>query len=148
MSYQERQSIVSLISTILINALYAAYMIQRYPQADPYSPAIFHFWGSFFLLLIPVTIMAKIVSTILFTILNVIATRETEAPITDERDHLIELKSTRISLYIFSLGFVIAMTALVFSQPPALMFIILLCAGLAAEMISNISQFFFYRRGV
>ncbi|MBL8162208.1 MAG: DUF2178 domain-containing protein [Anaerolineae bacterium] len=148
MSYQERQSLVSLISSILINTLYAAYMAGRYPQADPYSPEVFHFWGSFFLILIPVTIVAKIVSYILFSILNAIATREAEPPITDERDRLIELKSTRSSLYIFSLGFVVAMAALVFSLPPAAMFIILLCSGLVAEMFSDISQFFFYRRGV
>jgi hypothetical protein len=54
MSYQERRSIVNLISTILISALYSAYMIQRYPEGNTYSADVFRFWGAFFLILIPV----------------------------------------------------------------------------------------------
>ena len=82
MSFQERRAIVSLIGSILITVLYSVYMLQRYPEGDTYSPAVFHFWGSFFLILIPVTIVAKIVIYILFSIANAIATREEEPPIT------------------------------------------------------------------
>lgn len=35
MSYQERRAVVSLISTILISAIYSAYMVQRYPEGNP-----------------------------------------------------------------------------------------------------------------
>lgn len=147
MSYQERRSIVNLISTILITTVYAALMIQRYPQADAYSPEIFHFWGAFFLLLIPVSVVSRIVIYIIFSIINTIATREEEADITDERDRLIELKATRNSLYVFSLGFVLAMASLVLSMPPATMFILFILAGIVSEMVSDIMQFYFYRRG-
>ncbi len=147
MSYQERRALVSLISTILVTALYSIYMFQRYPDAADYSPEIFHFWGSFFLILIPVTIAAKIVIAIFFSILNTIATREAEPAITDERDTLIDLKSSRNGLYVFSIGFMLAMATLVFSQPPAVMFIGLILAGVLSEIVSEISQFYFYRRG-
>ncbi|MCC6615696.1 MAG: hypothetical protein IT320_19660 [Anaerolineae bacterium] len=147
MSYQERRSLVNLISTILITLLYWSYMFQRYPQADPYSPEVFHFWGSFFLILIPVSIVARIVIYIIFEIVNVIATREEEAGITDERDKIIELKSNRNGLYLFMIGFVVAMASLVASQPPSTMFAILIVSGLATEVIGDISQFIYYRRG-
>jgi hypothetical protein len=147
MSYQERRSIVNLISTILISVLYSAFMIQRYPASDAYSPDVFRFWGAFFLILIPVSIVAKIVIYIVFAIINAIATREQELPITDERDKQIETKATMKSHYVFVVGFILAMGSLAINTPPAIMFVILLLSGIVSELVSEISQFYFYRRG-
>ena len=148
MSYQERRSIVNLMSGILITVLYSAYMIQRYPQAEAYSPEVFQFWGSFFLILIVVSIVARIIIFILFAIINAITQQEQEPDITDERDRLIELKSMRNGGYVFILGFVLAMVMIAAGQPPAVMFVTLLCAGFVSDMFSTISEFYFYRRGV
>ena len=147
MSYQERQSIVSLLSTVLITAGYSAYMLQRYPAADAYSPEVFRFWGTYFLILIPVSIVAKIIVHIVFSILNTIATREDEPSVTDERDKLIELKAAQLSLYVFSLGVVLAMGSLAVDQLPAVMFALLIGAGIASEMVFDVTQFLLYRRG-
>lgn len=148
MSYQERRAIVSLISSVLITALYSAYMIQSYPEGNPYSAEVFRFWGSFFLILIPVSIVAKIIIYIVFSILNAIATREEEPSVTDERDKLIDLKSTRNSLYTFVFGFLLAMGSLVLEMPPSTMFLLFVASGVVSEVVSDISQFYFYRRGV
>lgn len=147
MSYQERRALVNVLSTVLITAGYTAYMMQRYPQTDPYSIEVFRFWGGYFLILIPVTIIARIIITIVFSILNTIATREGEPEITDERDRLIELKSLRASLYVISIGLVAAIGSLAFDAPPAVMFALLVAAGIAGDVVSEILQFFFYRRG-
>jgi len=147
MSYQERRAIVSLVSTMLITVLYAAYMVQRYPDAGPYSKEVLHYWGAFFLILIPVSIVAKIVITIVFSILNTIATQEAEPSITDERDRMVELKAAQKSLYVFAVGVMLAMGALVLELPPATMFIVLICAGVVSEMVSELLQVFYYRRG-
>jgi hypothetical protein len=147
-SYQERRSILNLFSGILITVLYSAYMIQRYPQADAYSPEVFQFWGAFFLILIVVSIVARIIIFILFAILNAIIQQEQEPDITDERDRLIELKSLRNGGYVFILGFIVAMVTVAAGQTPAVMFVTLLCAGLVSDMISTLSEFYFYRRGV
>jgi hypothetical protein len=147
MSFQEKRAIVSLISTILIAVLYCAYMVERFPLGDPYSAEVFRFWGAFFLILIPVTIVAKIAIHILFSILNTIATREDEPSITDERDRLIEMRALTLAIYSFSLGFLLAMIALVIGMPPSTMFVTLICSGVTAEIISDFSQFSMYRRG-
>lgn len=146
MSYQERRAIVSLVSTVLITVIYAAYMAQRYPQASSYSVEVFRFWGAFFLILVPVSIVAKIVIHIVFSILNTLATHEDEPSVTDERDKLIDLKATRNSLYVFAIGVLLAMGSLVIDLPPSVMFIIMVVSGLASEIVSDISQFYFYRR--
>jgi hypothetical protein len=147
MSYQEKRAIVSLISTLVINAFYWLYMAQRYPSGDDYSPDVFRFWGSAFLILIAVSIIVKIIVYIIFTIVNVIARQETEPSITDERDRLIELKSTRNSFYAFMLLMVVALASLAISMPPSVMFVLLILAGIASEIVSEVSQFYFYRRG-
>ena len=147
MSYQERRAIVSLFSSILITAIYSAYMFQRYPAASAYSVEVFRFWGAFLLILIPVSIVAKIIIYIAFNIVNIVATQEAEPDITDERDHLIELKANRNALYTFSLGFLLAMASLVLDMSPTVMFILMIGAGVTSEVVSDISQFYFYRRG-
>lgn len=147
MSYHERRALISVLSTIVIIVLYSAYMGQRYPQAEPYSPEVFHYWGAFFLILIPVTVIAKILVMIMFSIVNVILTREADPIVSDERDNLIELRAIRSSQYVFGIGVILAMGALVMNQPPATMFILLICAGVVTELVSDMSQFFLYRRG-
>ncbi len=147
MSYQERRALVAIFGTILISGGYAAYMLPRQPSGDAYSPEIFRFWGTYFLILIVVSIIVRILISIAFSIINVIATREKEPGLTDERDHLIELRSNRYGLYIFALGFVAAMAALAMGNPPSTMFLLMLLGGIGSELVSDISEFIFYRRG-
>lgn len=147
MSYQERRAIVSFVSTALIAMIYAAIMVQRYPAGDAYSADVFRFWGAFILILIPVSIIAKILVTIGFSIVNTIATREEDQEVMDERDKLIELRATRNSQYVFGIGVVLAMSALVIDQTPSVMFALLFCAGVVSELVSEASTFFIYRRG-
>jgi hypothetical protein len=148
MSYQERRAIVSILSSILISALYTAYMLQRYPDVGPYSPEVFRYWGSFFLILIPVSIVARIIIAIAFAIINAIATRETDPDKTDERDKLIESKATQNAGYIFILGFLLAMGSQAFGMPPAVMFAIFMGSGLLTDIVSEALQFHYYRSGV
>jgi len=148
MSYQEKRTVVSLVSTILITVIYSLVMAQRYTATNPYSAEAFHFWGAFLLILIPVSIVARIVIYIVFSIFNTIITKEKEPAFTDERDKLIELKAARNSLYTFTAGFLLAMGSLVLDMPPNVMFILLICAGLMADVIGETSNLYFYRRGV
>lgn len=147
MSFQERRALVSIISTILINIVYANVMIPRYPTTGDNSPEVFQFWGVYLVGLIGVTIVAYIIIYIMFVILNTIATREEEPSIVDERDKLIDLKSSRNALFVFQVGFLVAMIMLAVGLPPTLMFVVLIGAGVASSLTSDVSQFYFYRRG-
>ena len=148
MSFQERRAIVYATSSILISVLYATYMAPSYPEGGVQSADIFRWWGHFFLLLIGVSIVAKIIIHILFSILNTIATREEEPKFLDERDQLIEAKSARIALYLFAVGFMLAIASLVvINEQPSTMFAILFMAGIVTDVVSELAQFYFYRRG-
>jgi hypothetical protein len=148
MSYQEKKNYVSLIGTLLVFGFYCLYVFQKYPAGSLDSNDTFSFWGAFILILIPVSIAAKIIITIVFNIIYRITTNEVEPSFSDELDKLIELKATKISHYVFTLGFLLAMGSLVMDMPHSAMFIILILSGFVSEMVGVITQLYLYRKGV
>ncbi|MGF7047344.1 hypothetical protein J2T13_001849 [Paenibacillus sp. DS2015] len=148
MSYQEKKNIVSLMGTLLVFVCYCLYVFERYPEATLDSTDTFRFWASVILILIPVSIVAKIIITIIFNIIYRISTNEKEPSFADELDKIIELKATRNSHYVFIIGFLLAMGSLVMNMPPYMMFIILIFSGLLSEVIGVITQIYLYRIGV
>jgi hypothetical protein len=148
MSYQEKKNIVSLLGTILVFGLYCLYVFQKYPVGSLDSTETFRYWGAFILILIPVSIVAKIIITIVFNIIHRITTNEVEPSFSDELDKLIELKATKNSHYVFTLGFLLAMGSLVMEMPHSAMFIILISSGFLSEMAGVITQLYLYRKGV
>ena len=117
MSYQEKKVFVSIISSILIFTLYTLYAIKNAEEGSITSASDFSFWGSFILVLLPVSIVAKVIIHIVFVIFNKIATNEDEPSFEDEFDKIIELKADRISLYVFFLGFILSMVPLLTDLP-------------------------------
>jgi len=148
MSYQEKKNVVSLISTILIFGSYCLYVFQMYQEGGIDSTNNFSFWGSVILILIPVSIAAKIIITIVFNIIYRIATNEKEPSFSDELDKLIALKATRNSHYVFLFGFLLSMGSLVMDMSPSVMFIILFSSGFVSELVGVFTQLYLYRRGV
>jgi hypothetical protein len=147
MSYQEKKNIVSLISTLLIFGIYCWYVFQMYQEGRIDSTS-FRFWGAVILILIPVSIVAKIIISIVFNIINRITTNEKEPSFSDELDKIIGLRATRNSHYVFVIGFLLAMGSLVIDMSPSVMFITLIFSGFMSEMVGGITQLYLYRRGV
>jgi hypothetical protein len=147
MSAHERQAIVSLISTMLLAAFFLGYVLPRYPAGNPYAPEVFHFWGLAVVILVPVSIIANIAVSIVFSIVYAMAMQEKASPFSDERDRFIQLRSLRIALYAFTCGFFLAMGSLAIGMPPSVMFIILMCSGYGSGLVGNVSQLYLYRKG-
>ncbi len=148
MGFQEKNVIVNIFSTIVITIVYWLYIYQRYQETNPSESEIFQFWGLAFIILIVISIVLKVIIVVLFTILNYIITREEEDPsFTDERDELIELKATRNSLYVFSIGIVIGMGLLAVGLPPNALFVMVIVSGTLSDLFGEMSKFYFYRRG-
>ncbi len=147
MGHHEKQSIVSIIGSVLVIGFYSLYVYRNYIQADMELLNDFQFWGKSFLYLIPVAIVVQIVIQILFAIANRIITQEDISDITDERDKLIELKSIRISHWIFTAGFMLAMGSLAMGMKPYVMFLTLISSGFVASLASEIAKIIWYRRG-
>lgn len=147
MSYQEKKSLVFLISMILIYGFYSLYVLNRYEDTILSTPNDFNFWGKIFLILIPVIIIVNIFIFIIFSIINKIVTNEDAPSFSDERDKLIELKAIRVSHWIFGLGFFLAMGSQAIGMQPWVMFITLISSCFVSTIISEITKIFLYRKG-
>ncbi|MDF1550268.1 MAG: hypothetical protein P1P88_20745 [Bacteroidales bacterium] len=147
MYQKEKQILVTLINTILILASYSLFLYYNYISGNPEIINDFKFWGKAFLILIPVTIVAQIIIHIIFSIVNKIVTNEDLPTISDERDKLIELKAIRISHWIFTAGFLLAMGSQAIGMQTYMMFFLLLFSGFAASIISEIAKLYFYQKG-
>lgn len=147
MSYQEKRSIVYLISTLLIYTLYVVYVIARAPLMSDGSPQALRFWAGAILLLVPVEIIGTVVLHVIFSVINTVATKEKEPAVTDERDQLVELKAMRNGFYLFMLAFIGAIAVLVLGQPPAVMFNLFVVGLFTSQLVGYATQFYLYRRG-
>jgi len=147
MSFQERQALVSLLTTLLLAVVFLVYVLPRYPGGNPYGAEVFHFWGLAVVILVPVSIAANIAISIVFSIVYSMATQEKASSFADERDKLIELRSLRIALYVFTCGFFLAMGSQALGMSPSVMFIVLMVSGYGSGMVGNLSQLYLYRKG-
>jgi hypothetical protein len=161
MSYQEKRTI-SLIATSA--AVLAAYCLYAFGKAGPAvtAPEDLRAWASVMLIFVGISIVATIALQIIFHILLSISIAVKEAAkgskeieraiggemIEDERDKLIDLKSSRISLYTGGFGFILGLLALVLGYSPALMINIVYLTFSAGAIIEGLAKLFLYRRGV
>jgi len=148
MSFQEKKSIVSVFITLVIATIYSLIVFQKFGNLDPASANIFKFWATVLLIIIPVEMISKIIMYIIVSIIHKITTNEDGPDFMDERDKLIELKSTRNASVVFGLGFLLALGSQVIGNPPYTLFIIMLFTVFVADIFTEISQFLYYRRGV
>lgn len=147
MSYHEKRAIINMFSSLLITAGYSAYLYVRYLAGSKAFINDPRFWAIAFLVFIPVSIIANILITIIFTIHYRMTTKEEEPSFSDERDKLIELKGTRNALYVFSVGVILSMVALALGMPLYVMFIAIIYAGLLSSVVDELTQFVLYHRG-
>lgn len=147
MSYHEKRSLATLISTHLVAVAYFLYMAQHYPDADPYSADIMRYWATLLLLFVPVQVVGQVLTMITFSLVHYLSTRETEVPITDERDQLIDSRATLYFYHVFMVGFFAALLTQVLRMEPVAMFVVLTATVMVAASVMSVLQFLYYRRG-
>jgi hypothetical protein len=148
MSYHEKRSVASIVSTLLVFGTYYAAMIWMYQDGRFEGPDAASLIGLSILILIACAIAFNIVVTILFSIVFAIAEGDSHPSfVVDERDKLIELKGLRISAYLVGAGFVLSMAALALGQPVFLVFNFIVSSFAFGDVISNIAKLRMYRRG-
>ncbi|MBN1372803.1 MAG: hypothetical protein JW987_12755 [Anaerolineaceae bacterium] len=164
MSYQEKRTLASIFSGILILAAYCIYAFNP-TRLAALTPDDLKPWASTMLIFIGIGIVATIVIQIVFHILLSISLavqtkirnmesddKEIERSIQlemveDERDRQIELKSQRIGFAIAGIGFVAGLLSLVFNYSPVVMLNILYLSFSAGSILEGFGQLYFYRRG-
>ena len=151
MSYEERNTVAHLISTVVVVSGFFYYMLQMAPldAADP-AGALAHL-GLAFLVMAGAGIVVTILGTIFVNIGAGIAEgirtgREPEFA-TDERDRQIELRAMRVASLLLGVGMVGSMALLAFGQPAFTVFLAIILAGAVADVAAGIFKLALYRRG-
>lgn len=150
MSFQEKNITVTLVNFTLILGFFLVRVFQMYQNESFNSTNVFRLWWIVIVLAIVVTIIAMILTHVGSAIFQVIKTGEKDPDIedfADERDKLIDLRGTRITYTIDSIGSFLAMLTFVFGQSPLVMFTLLIFFGVVAQIIGDISRLVLYRRG-
>jgi len=148
MSYNEKENIVNIFSALAITITYALIIYQKQLQGQFDLTLDFQKWGVIFLIFMGVSVVARIIIYIIFTIINSIATRKEEKEILDERYKLIKLKATRNMHYTFSIGFLFSFIGLATGMPVYGIFLIFIGSCLISEIVDNLSQIYYNRKGV
>jgi hypothetical protein len=115
------------------------------------APNVFRLWIIIAIAVIAMSILGSILAQITSAIIY--TARTNEAPpdaewLEDERDKLIQLKGTRVTYVVASLGSFIAMLTFALNQPPLVMFILLIASGLVAQILGDVYRLVRYGRGV
>jgi hypothetical protein len=149
MSFQERNITASLVTFTMILGFFLIRVFQMI-QGDSFnSTNVFRLWGIVIVLAVVVTILLTILAHISSGIVQAIKTGE-EPDITDiqdERDRLIDLRGTKVTYFITSIGGFLSMLTFVLGQSPLVMFTLLIFFGVLGQIIGDISRLYLYRRG-
>jgi hypothetical protein len=148
MDQKERQIVITLVCSLVTIGWYALHVYNKHVVGNFEILNDFRFWGKTFLWMIPIAIVAQIVIHIIYAIINRIITNEDIPTKDDERDRLIELKSIRVSHWIFTTGFVCFMGSMAFGVQPWFVFVGLFGSGFLASIVSELVKLFYYRRGI
>ncbi len=178
MSYKEKQTIVSILSGLMLLVIYSFYALSKV-QSGVAAPDDMKFWATAILTFIVIGIVAMIIIQIIFHILlsisiavkgevqkeihKKILKHETQNDpcneqsiektialemVEDEMDKLIELKAMRVGFVIAGTGFVLSLISLVLDYSPAVMLNIAFFSFGIGSMIEGIIKLFYYKRGI
>ena len=158
MSYQEKRTIASIVSGLLVLAAYCIYAFTiDHPEAGD-----IRFWAVTMLIFVGIGIALTVVIQIIYHIgLSIaIAVKEREsdekkiektiqsAVTEDEMDKLVALKSLRVSFAIAGVGFIAGLLALALGGSGALMLNILFLGGSFGSIVEGLVSLRYYRKGV
>lgn len=165
MSYQEKRTIVMMITGALVLAAYCIYAFGQV-QAGLVVPGDLKFWARTILVFIGIGIGATIVLQIIFHILmsiGIAVARKVQNQdlvdeeinksiqaemIEDEMDKLIELKSNQIGMMVSGFGFVVALIAVLLGYSAVLLINMVFISFSFGMIIEGFAKLFYYRRGI
>jgi len=150
MSFQQKNITVSLANFTLILGFYLIRVFQMIQGGSFNSANVFRLWGIIIVLAVVVTIFATILTHIVSAIIQAIRTggqKPEVEDIQDERDQVIDLRGTKLTYLVSSIGAFLSMLTFVLGQPPLVMFTLLIFFGVLAQILGDVLRLRLYRRG-
>ena len=159
MSYQEKKTLASIVTGVLVVAAYCVYALGKI-QSQVAVLDNLQFWGTTMLIFIGIGVAAAIVIQIIFHILLSISIAVKEGTdkgvekkmkgemVEDEMDKLIELKSMKLGFAVCGAGFIAALISLAANSPAGVMLNILFLSFFLGSLSEGAMSLYYYRAGV
>ncbi|MFK7805170.1 MAG: hypothetical protein AB8G95_26285 [Anaerolineae bacterium] len=151
MSFKQKTIVVTLVNFSLILIFLLVRLFQFNQNGDFTEPNVFRIWGITIGMAIVVSIIGIIMTQIASAVIESIESGGEEPELEffeDERDNLIDLRGTKMTYTISSIGSFLAMLTFVFGQSALVMFSLLIVSGILAQIIGDITRLTLYRRGL
>jgi biotin transporter BioY len=149
MSLPIQKAVFNIVTTILIMGGYVLYVFGINGETNIPKIEELEFWGKFMLMIIGVTIVAKIILMIIYSIFRAARHGDEEnIDFMDERDKLIEMKSERNGNFLFIFGLMMSMIPAAMGYPVQYMFIILISSGFLSGILGDALKIYYYNRGI
>jgi hypothetical protein len=145
MSYQQQRSVAAIVTGLIVVIVYFSMTLGRLDTVGPDAEALVRFWAASILIMVPVGVVASIVTAILAAIVYRIIAGEDPPTIEDERDRTFELKANQVSQAIFVLVFVGSMVPVVLGASVTAMFVVLVGGGFIAHVVGEVARILMYR---
>lgn len=168
MYYQEKKTMASIFSGVLILAAYSIFGVSKYLEVGEILLSDLKFWATAMLVAIGGGIIVAVIIGIIFHVIRAVANEVSKevskkasiegkngtyeeleiSDFEDEMDKLIALKAMRNSYIVVGVGFVISLVSLFAKMPPAIMLNIIFASFSIGSLFEGCSQLYFYRKGV
>ena len=145
MSYQQQRSVATIVTGAIVVAVFFWMVLNRVETVGGDAESLLRFWAGSVLILVPVGVVAQIVTVIVAAIVYRIIAGEDPPTIEDERDRMIELKANQVSQAIFVLAFVGSMVPVVLGTSVSVMFVVLVGGGFIAHVVGEVGRILMYQ---
>lgn len=148
MSYQDRNNVVSILVNLLVNGYIVIRLLDMNASGMFDGADAANVWARTVVWVIPISIVATIVGTILFAIGHAIVTNNPKPSfVVDERDRHIDQRGLIAVVVFAACGFISMIVALAFGWSALVGLNILYFAMALGSMASDLVKFISYRRG-
>ena len=146
MPSEQRNTIVNLITSLVVNAYFFWRIKGMFADGTSTAPDGLQIWAQTVLWVVPVSIGATIVLTILASILHGIFTGETKGIfVKDERDRQFELWGLGATMALAVAGFLGSMTLLAFGYSPFIAFNVIYLSFALGDLAGSALKLACYR---
>lgn len=148
MTYEDRNNFVAIFNNLIVSGYFVWRIYGMYLEGAFEGPDGLAIWAQTVLWVIPISIVASIILTILFNIFFAIASRDhNPETVSDERDRQFGRRSIITAVIVASAGFILALVILALGWDVFYALNLILVGFVLADLLGSLVKFISYRRG-
>ncbi len=148
MSHEERNTLVSLISSLLVNAWFLNRIWTMFHDGTSTAPDGLQIWAQTMLWVVPVAIGSTVGLTILTSIVHRVITGDASRAIVDERDRKFEFFGMGATMASAIAGFLISMVLLAMGYGGFVAFNVIYFSFFIGDIAGSLVKLGLYRAGI